>query len=93
MSKDKCLIFLLDIIKNFQEFAVKARNDLKNNEFDMFNLGYVSAYHQIFMHLVNQANVWNIKLKDLGLEDFDPDRDLLGLEKADTNSEMDYENQ
>lgn len=65
--------YLADLGKNIKGKANEAKNS-DNNEYD---LGYKMALYEVISLMVQQAEVFDINLEDIGLEGVDPERDYL----------------
>ena len=83
----KILDCFLDTMIILKDNAAYARNNSIKDEVDLFKRGISFGYYEVLHLIEQQAKSFDLELKDLGLEDFDPDRDLLGLEKAKDNIE------
>ena len=70
---DKYSNYLLDIGSLIKEKADEA----KNNGDDEYEVGYRMALYEVISLMHQQAHAFNIDLKDVGLEDIDPERDYL----------------
>lgn len=70
------LIDLISIIKK-QAKEAKQEADHPKEGYISFNNGYLMAYHTVIEFMKNQADVFNIDQKDIGLADIEPERDLL----------------
>jgi hypothetical protein len=51
------------------EAAAKQSQKRRSSDFDV---GYAQAYFEVVSHMQNQAEVFDIPLADLCLDDFDP---------------------
>ena len=67
-----------------KEQANKAKSDAQqpNEGWEDFNKGELMAYHTIISLLKVQAPIFDIKETEIGLDDIDPDTDLLSLQKG-----------
>lgn len=80
MTTDTTILHCLtDTIVLLKERALSARHEELQDKSDLFKMGIAYGYYEVFLKLVNQAKVFGIPLKALGLDGFDPDRDLMGL--------------
>ncbi len=79
MRKDSLHNYVNEITSILKERAKKAKEDADHPEErnEDFNDGFLMAYHQMITTMKNQAPVFHIDEKDIGLEDIEPERDLL----------------
>ena len=70
--------YIQDIIPIIKERALEAKKEYLKNKSD-FNSGIVMGYVGILLLLKNQAEVFEIPLKELVLDNFDPEASLLDL--------------
>ncbi len=68
-------LFLHDVGLEIKEQAQEAAAAKKKYD-DPFNHGKVEAYNLIIRAIQHEARACKIRLKDLGLDDIDPDKDL-----------------
>ncbi len=69
--------YLIDLASEFKFYALEAKSRYDEDKNDMYNCGYSTAFHRVMSYIVQQAETFDIELKELGLEDFDPDKDLI----------------
>ncbi len=72
--------YLKDLIYLLKENALEAVGNTKKlakKEDLEFSQGYSTAYYEVISLLQNQAQAFNIPLEELGLDDINPDKDLL----------------
>ncbi len=80
MNRDSDVDFLRDFAVIAKEKALAAKRAKKMAEGTKdgdYALGFLMAYHEIVSTLKQQAEVFGIPLEKLGLDDIDPERDLL----------------
>ena len=65
---------LHDICSHLKEKAELAQNSTSSDDFDN---GYRMAMYEVISLIHQQAKVFQIDLKDVALEDIDPERDFL----------------
>ncbi|WP_053332671.1 hypothetical protein [Candidatus Jidaibacter acanthamoebae] len=75
------LSFYEDTINLLKENAFEAIKDKLENQEDSFKKGIAFGYYEVFHLFQQQAEAFNISLKEVGLDDIDPERDLLGINK------------
>lgn len=74
MSKSiRSAAYLADLGKNIKDKA----NEAKNSDNSEYDLGYKMALYEVISLMVQQAEVFDINLEDIGLEGVDPERDYL----------------
>jgi len=73
-----CLIDFISIVK---DWAIEAKKDADNRDVgnDDFNQGFLMAYCSILSLIKHEAWVFDIDPDELGLADFNPEEDLLGI--------------
>lgn len=83
MDDEKYKGYLQDSIAILKEWAIESKKkaDELNEDNDDFNQGHLMAYFSVFSLLKHQASSLDIDQKQIGLEDMDPEIDLLGLTK------------
>jgi len=81
MDDERVKGYLIDSIILLKEQARAAKKDGDNPKegFEDYNKGSVMAYCSVLSLLKHQAFAFNIDEKELGLDDIDPEVDLLGL--------------
>ena len=73
-------LYLRDLGNLVKEAARKVKTDYggpSEDERSDFNLGRLSAMHEIVSLMQQQAEAFGLSLAELEIEDIDPDRDLL----------------
>lgn len=75
MSSKHCN-YLLDLGSLLRERAIAAREKAAHSS-DDFDLGAAHAYYETLSLLENQAIAFGLPAEDVGLKDFDVDRELL----------------
>jgi len=82
-DQDVYRLYLRDLGYIFKENAKKAREDLRNEpdpEKRAFREGFVMAYYDVVTIMQLQTiGFFQVSYSDLGFDDFDPDRDVLGM--------------
>lgn len=78
MNDEKFKGYLIDLIALLKEQAKEAKleADHPKEGYASYNNGYLMAYHSVISLLKNQAFVFNMDEKELGLADIDPEMDL-----------------
>ncbi len=72
--------YLVDVSRLLKEMAKEARdakvgaNGTENYDYE---IGHLMAMHEVISLLQQEARAFGIDLKILGLDDIDPERDLL----------------
>jgi len=69
--------YLRDIGPLVKELALEARNSAAAAPDDKYCQGQVFAYYELITLLLDQAVAFNLTAADIGLADFDPERELL----------------
>jgi hypothetical protein len=79
MTDEKYKHYLIDLISLIKSQAIEAKleADHPKEGYDSFNNGYLMAYHTVIEFMKNQACVFKIDQKEIGLSDIEPERDLL----------------
>jgi hypothetical protein len=80
MSEERIKEYLRDTIKILKERAREAKKAADNPEAHQsaeFNAEYLKAYYKVISAMKTRASVFGIDLKEINLDDIDPDRDLL----------------
>ena len=70
--------YLMDLGPYLKKFAFDAKEKYHKDKSNKFNSGYYSAFHRIISFIMQQAESIGIELKELRLDDIDPDKDLIG---------------
>ncbi|MEJ2767059.1 hypothetical protein VV869_24245 [Photobacterium sp. MCCC 1A19761] len=68
MSSDKFENYTKDLGALVKEYALDSISDFNREKSD-FNTGYMMAFHRIVTLMQQQAEVFDIDLKDIGLEE------------------------
>ncbi|MBF8262480.1 MAG: hypothetical protein HW387_145 [Parachlamydiales bacterium] len=78
MKDDKFENYIFDLGKLIKEKALEAKRikESSSND-DKYNIGYLMAFHEVIDIMKQQAVAFKIKQKDVGLDDMDPDSELL----------------
>ncbi|WP_316359481.1 hypothetical protein [Candidatus Neptunichlamydia sp. REUL1] len=80
MRKESLNNYINEITELFKDNAKRAKQDAdKPGEGESldFNTGFLMAYHEVIATMKNQAPIFHIDEKDIGLADIEPERDLL----------------
>jgi hypothetical protein len=80
MDKSKLENYIKQTIEYLKEDALNAKQEYLNSTEErkkLFNDGVLMGYYHAINTLRQQAENFQISLKDLNLEDIDPDKDLL----------------
>jgi|HubBroStandDraft_4_1064222.scaffolds.fasta_scaffold165074_2 hypothetical protein len=79
MNKESLKNYIQEISCLLKDNAKKAKLDADNpKEGDVdYNTGYLMAYHEVIAIMKNQAPVFDLEQKDIGLADIEPERDLV----------------
>lgn len=72
----KYLGFMSDTFQFIREDALEAKKDRDNKKREFYE-GQLLAYRGVVSLLINQAKAFGIDLKDIKLNDIDPDKDLM----------------
>jgi hypothetical protein len=80
MNSKKYETYLYDLGILLKEKARGAKIDRDNaidtKDYD-YNLGYLMAFHEVISIMKQQADVFDIHQKNIGLNDIEPEADLL----------------
>ena len=68
--------YLKDLGALLKEMALEAKQDAATKKTE-FSIGYMARFHRVVSLMQQQAESFNISLKEIGLDDFDPDEDLV----------------
>ena len=68
--------YLKDLGVLLKEMALEAKQDAATKKTE-FSIGYMAGFHRVVSLMQQQAESFNISLKEIGLDDFDPDEDLV----------------
>ncbi len=80
MAKDKYKNYLYDLGILFKEKAMSAKADELSSLDTVdrnYKIGYLMAYHEVISIMKQQADAFDIGHIDLGLNDIDPESELL----------------
>lgn len=79
MVDEKYKNYLFDFVALLKKQAIEAKYEADHPKegFDSYNNGYLMAYHTVISLMKTQASAFGVDEKELGLEDIDPERDLL----------------
>ena len=84
MKKKNLSLYLQFISATLKERALKAKveADAPNEKCaDYYNNGYLMAFHEVIDFMKQQAPFFELDQKEVGLDDIDPDVDLLSLRR------------
>ena len=79
MKDDKFKNYIYDLGKMLKEKAREAKRDkdTSSNGDDNYKIGYLMAFHEVIDLMKQQAVVFKIEQKEIGLEDIDAESELL----------------
>ena len=79
MSKKKIKGYLIDSIKILKNQAIEAKKAAENpkNGDEDYNNGEMGAYREVLSTIKKNISLFDLKQEDIGLEDVDPERDLI----------------
>lgn len=79
MHEEKIKGYLIDSITLLKEQAREAKKEADNPKdgSEDYSKGEVTAYHKVISMMKNQAYLFDLEQEDIGLEDIEPERDLL----------------
>jgi len=79
MSESRELLFLRDLCNLLKDLAIRAKKeaDAASSEDRSFALGRLMGLHEVISLVQQQSEVFGIDLKDIGLDDITPEKDLL----------------
>lgn len=79
MTEENISGYLLDTIALLKEQAIEAKRDLENSKKDDFeyNRGHLMSYCAVFSLLKQQAWLFNVNQTEIGLDNLNPEIDLL----------------
>ena len=80
MDEKNFIYYIREISCLLKDNAKQAKLDAdhpKEGDSADFNSGFLMAYHQVIAIMKNQAPVFDLEQKDIGLADIEPERDLL----------------
>lgn len=75
--------FIKDLVYELKIYARDARKDYLNSKKDEFKMGISFGYFEVIKLMIDTANDFGINLEELGLDDIDPYKDLLGISSKD----------
>jgi hypothetical protein len=81
MNKELILDCLLESMRMLKDNALEAKADSLQNENDNFKRGISFGYYEVLHLLEQQVKDFGLTLEDINLNDLNPDKDLLGLDK------------
>jgi hypothetical protein len=67
--------FLFDLVSLLREKAVEAKNEA--NTGSDYEKGRHFAYYEVLSLIQQQAQAFGIGMENIGMKEFDPDRDVL----------------
>lgn len=79
MNEERVKGYLIGTTTLLKEQAREAKKDAdhpKEGDAD-YNTGHLMAYHEVIAIMKNQAPFFDLEQKEIGLEDIEPERDLL----------------
>ncbi len=76
MNDDKLKNYMVDIVFLLKEKALKLKNEPISDK-DLFKKGELMGYYDILSIMIAQADIFEISLSEIGLNNFNPDSDLL----------------
>ena len=88
MHDNKLKKYILDICEMIKNQAIASKsptNKYSESCDDVYNIGYLMAFHSVLSILKKEADIFEINQEDIGLANIDPDMDLLGLNKKKTD--------
>ena len=72
--------YLHDVIHELKESALSAKR-LRDESFGTesydYQIGYSMAYYEVISLVIDQAKAFDLSIADLGLNDLQPERDLM----------------
>lgn len=79
MNEEKIKGYLSDSIKLLKDQAIEAKKEADNPKdgSEDYSRGELMAYHSLFSLLKQNASIFNIDERELGLADIEPKRDLI----------------
>ncbi len=80
MQDDAYKNYLCDLCFLLRDKAIEAKNEkinALNTKDEEYQTGYLMAFYEVVSLIKQQAYVFEIDLKKLGLENIDPELDLL----------------
>jgi len=78
-NQGTCDRYLLDFGRLLKEQALEAKREAEvaGEPEKAFRVGRLMAYHEVISLMQQQAKVFGLPLRTIGLEDIDPETDLL----------------
>ncbi len=79
MNKDSLENYVKEVFSLIKTDAKKAKLESENSKTEdaKYNSGYLMAYHMVISRMKSQVWVFGLDEAALGLDDIDPERDLL----------------
>jgi hypothetical protein len=80
MDHQQCRGYLYDLGLLIRDLALEAKRErveCTSNSERGFTLGRLMAFHEVVSLMQQQAVAFDIPLTEIGLEDIDPEKDLL----------------
>ena len=74
--------YLKDLGAHLKEQALRARDDARAATSNDHALGEAFAYYKMISLLLDQAVAFGLSARDIGLDGFDPERELLVSSRA-----------
>ncbi len=68
--------YLIDLGKNIKDLALQAKQKSLESETD-FSIGYMAGFHRVVSLMQQQAEAFGIPIEDIGLDEIDPDEELI----------------
>lgn len=79
--------FIIPLIVKIKDRAYEARMQYHKNEHDEYISGLSFSYFEVLSSIKNRAQSYLIDESEIGLDKFDPERDLLGLHERELPNE------
>lgn len=76
MGENRFENYLRDLGTLVREKAMNAQC-VKSQKNDPYDIGYLMAWHEVVSLMQSQANQFDITLSQIGLDEIDPQKDLL----------------
>jgi predicted RNA-binding protein with PUA domain len=79
MTQSPVAFYVLNLGVLLKEIALRAKQEVvvATEDDRVFALGRLMAMHEVVSLMQQQASVFGLELRELGLEGIDPERDLL----------------
>lgn len=83
MNEERIKGYLSDSITLLKEEVKEAKKDADNSKegYEDYNKGAVITYYTVISLLKRQTVTFNLDEKEIGLDDIEPEKDLLGVHK------------